>query len=104
MSQLHQMLQSAQQVPFTLPQSQKLESLRLNELEMRRKFHIDLSNNTFTPNWLTPEIAEDLRGSTDAYHILEGEFQVRSYGYFTRFNCQCIAFVMHHVLRFLLFP
>eukprot|EP00208_Stichococcus_sp_RCC1054_P006669 CAMPEP_0206139996 /NCGR_PEP_ID=MMETSP1473-20131121/7953_1 /ASSEMBLY_ACC=CAM_ASM_001109 /TAXON_ID=1461547 /ORGANISM="Stichococcus sp, Strain RCC1054" /LENGTH=969 /DNA_ID=CAMNT_0053533969 /DNA_START=9 /DNA_END=2918 /DNA_ORIENTATION=- len=56
-------------------ESQKLESLRLNELEMRRKFHIDLSNNTFTPNWLTPEIAEDLRGSTDAYHILEGEFQ-----------------------------
>ena len=57
-------------------QSQKLDALRLNEAEMRRRFHIDLTSTTFTPNWLTSEAAEDLRASTDAHHLLEGEFQV----------------------------
>ncbi len=71
-------------------QSQKLEALRLNEAEMRRRFHIDLTSTTFTPNWLTSEAAEGLRASTDAHHLLEGEFQVpppRRRRHFTEWYC-----------------
>lgn len=59
----------------TAIESQKLDSLRLNEAEMRQKFHVDLSNPSFVPNWLKAETAEQLRGSIECYHLLEGEFQ-----------------------------
>lgn len=103
---------------LVLLQSQKLDALRLSEQELRQKFHIDLSNASFTPNWLKAETVEQLRASVECYHLLEGEFQVCSIdlthheslavGISTRLallmlaSCQNRERVAHPLLRLLL--
>ena len=59
----------------TAVEGQKLEHLRKTEAEFRATFLIDLSNSSYTPSWLKPDDAEQLRSSIYAHELLDAEYQ-----------------------------
>ena len=44
-------------------------------LPAQNTFLIDLSSPNFTPDWLEPDMAEQLRHSVEARLLLEAEYQ-----------------------------
>ncbi|BDA48126.1 probable DNA-directed RNA polymerase II subunit RPB1 [Coccomyxa sp. Obi] len=59
----------------TAIEGQKLEHLRMTPEKFRNTFYLDLSMSRSTPDWLDPEMAEQLRHSVEARQLLEQEYE-----------------------------